>query len=1261
MFENFQPYKTPFSPGVILPKIEIEPRFYKQLEVAPNVSNYEFLRRLCWKGIKDKGIDKKENAKEYYERVKYELSTFEELGFTDYILLNWEILNFCHENNIPTNAGRGSAGSSLVLALIGVTKIDPFEYKLFFERFVSKSRAKKITGEDGKIYLDGSLVPDVDNDIDYSRRPEVIEFVNKKHAGKTCRILTLNTLSGKLCMKEALKIVEEQTEDVANEVSESIPKKFGKVVEFDEAIKESEKFKSFSKKFNRAYKIAQKLNGLVKNSGVHPSGVAICSDLLENTMPFGKTKDGDLVSGFDMNDVASVAIKFDILGLRTLTVIDSICKLTSIRVEDIPLDDAKTFGFFQNLIAPQGLFQIETDTGFRVCQKVKPKNIHHLAAVLAIARPGALAFADQYAKFSNHGESSSIHPFFDDILSWTGSIPLYQEQLISMARKVGFTADEGEQLRRCVTGDTRFLSKTRGWIKIETLLQDGYLNDLFLIMDKDGKQSWKPISNIWSNGTKQIRYVESQSGMSVKATMYHQFLTDGGWKARMRLDKEKDFLISTFDVPETGTKTLSDDWLIVLAGMVTEGYFAYGAATFTNYDKCIYDRFLNAARNVFGSDSVVERPCGRVISLKKKAQEILAEKMNRGKSRAKDIPEVIFRQDKESIAKFISFVLACEATITDGELSLTSASRPLIQKFQLLLTHFGIRTYILQKENPKYGTYWLLYFPRAYEGKYIEASLNNFGEYLQMYKKEKLTRYLVKCKNRIRSSGATAEDIPMKIVRQLLEQHPYVARQCDSASGRIYNGNEQGETLNANMFKRFCNASKDQEWINRANGKQVYQRIKSLDQDIREVEVFDFTVDEETPYIVANGLVIHNCVGKKKVEEMKTWKSKIHNKIQENNLDPKIAEVLWKVAEDSANYSFNASHAYCYSICSYYTTYLKTHYPKEFYLALLQMAQNEPDPFEEISKITPELALFGIKLLPPDLAKSQKDFSIEGKNLRFGLQAIKGISEKSIDSLIEFRGKEASNKYEIFTNAKDCGLSIAVLCSLIQAGCLDSISEDRPLTILEAQLFNKLTPNEKKALVECGESHNYNIFEGLREAAAGRIFNEKGKLAFSVKRLEKLRTEHQELKKIYDQNVKHHKLCNWYFERKLLGYSYSYNLREVFEESQKNFTPILEVQSLEDGEFVKIVGVVGETKRAKSKKNGMPYLSLEVSDETAKVTALFMDNQREAKFTKYAETKTLPKEDDVIVLTGKKNGDIIFVDKLEIMTERIALKMKDLK
>ena len=179
---SFQKYEHPVPPGVRLPEIKIDARHYEKLGVSSSVSNYEFLRQLCLKAVKEKGIDKLDNKKEYYERAKYELSVFEELGFTDYILLNWDILNYAHEHSIPTGYGRGSAAGSLILFLIGVTNVDPIKNGLFFERFVSKSRAKKII-VDGVTYLDGSLMPDVDNDIEFSRRQDVINYIKTKYSG----------------------------------------------------------------------------------------------------------------------------------------------------------------------------------------------------------------------------------------------------------------------------------------------------------------------------------------------------------------------------------------------------------------------------------------------------------------------------------------------------------------------------------------------------------------------------------------------------------------------------------------------------------------------------------------------------------------------------------------------------------------------------------------------------------------------------------------------------------------------------------------------------------------------------------------------------------------------------------------------------------------------------------------------------------------------------------------------------------------------
>jgi len=446
---NFTQYKNPFPAGVKLPEIKIEKQDYESIGCKHDVSNFDFLRNLCFHGVKSKGIDKFNNKKEYYDRLSVELGVLNELGFVDYILLNWDILRFCHESGIPTGAGRGSAAGSLVLYTIGVTNIDPIKYDLFFERFVSKSRARKIE-DNGETFLDGSLLADIDNDISYDRRIEVIEYINKKFNGKTSKILTLNTLSSKLCVKECGKIVGEMSETSVNEISDMIPKKFGKVLKLQDAYKENDAFREFANANKKIYRISKKIEGLTKNTGVHPSGIAISFYSLEDIMPIQTTGDGALISGYDMNNVSELMVKFDILGLRTLSVVNDVCKTLGINVNDIDCDHESIYAALQVLKSPSGLFQIEADTNFRVAQKVAPKNLEQLSAVVAIARPGALDFMDRYADYARNGEFQSIHPFFDDVLAYTGGIPLYQEQLMKMAVKVGFNLDESEQLRRIV-------------------------------------------------------------------------------------------------------------------------------------------------------------------------------------------------------------------------------------------------------------------------------------------------------------------------------------------------------------------------------------------------------------------------------------------------------------------------------------------------------------------------------------------------------------------------------------------------------------------------------------------------------------------------------------------------------------------------------------------------------------------------------------------------------------------------------------------
>ena len=854
MFDSYTDYEECIPAGVLLPTINISQEQYDSVGLKDGASNFMFLKKICESGANLKGIDLKNAKLGYKDRLSSELSILKRLGFIDYILLNWDILNFCHENNIPTGPGRGSAAGSLVLFLIGVTKIDPIKYDLFFERFVSESRAKKIK-KDGVTYLDGSLLADIDNDISYEHRDKVVSYIENRYPNRTAKILTLNTLSSKLCIRECGKIVGNYAEQDINHVTSFIPKNFGKVASIEKSLEESSKFKEWSEDNAKVVDISKKLEGLNKNSGVHPSGIAISCDAIEEICPVQKTNDGSLVTGYDMNWVSELMVKFDILGLRTLSVIYNTCNSIGIDPTTIPLDEDETYYPFSELDSPHGLFQIEAHTNFSVCKKVKPRSLEELSAVIALARPGALDFVDKYSDYIRSGDAQVVHDFFEEELSYTGGIPLYQEQLMKMAVRLGFTLDESEQLRR--------------------------------------------------------------------------------------------------------------------------------------------------------------------------------------------------------------------------------------------------------------------------------------------------------------------------------------------------------------------------------------------------------------------------IVGKKKVDKMPEWKSKIENKIQEQNLEDAIGEVLWKVAEDSANYSFNKSHSISYATLAAWTVYLKFNYPQQFFLALLKMTNFEPNPQLEVSNISKELPNFGIKLLPPNLVKSNFDYSVEDGHIRYGLSSIKGISEKTLNAIQLFKEEKFVNKFEVFIAAKHSGLNIGTLSSLIQAGALsDSQNEDRAKQVLEAQLFNILTDREKRNFISIHEKEDKDVFEIFNSAKTSdfKYSGDDGKPLIKESRYETIKKKYLPQKEIYYKNSKNQKFANWYFERSLLGFSYSTRLKDVFSSSHSELRDSRFFKDCEAGTVAKYLLVVKFAKKEKS-RNGNLYIKLELEDEVGNIDGILVDTARFKKCTEYLKDNKVPAEGNIVVVYGEKNrsGDALFLNRIRIIDEMIYMKLSDFK
>lgn len=448
----FQDYKIPsIDRGVKLPEFTISQEDKDRLNLDDDCNHAAFLYALTFEGLANRGISKTNpDYKKYIERLKYELNTLDELGFSQYLLITWDIVRYCRENGIATGRGRGSCAGSLVLYLIGVTEVDSLKNHLYFERFLSKTRAK-FKEYDGVKYYDGSLLMDIDLDIAHNQRDKVVKYLENKYLGHVCKILTVSTFTTKVLVKEVAKtMIDNFQEKDAKLVSDMIQSEFGKVHSIKQTLEESIPFKEFMDKYPEVLRVCQKIEGLIKHTGSHASAWIINSSPLFGSIPTQFTKDKEEITAYDMSDTLNLCIKVDLLGLECVTLISECCKKIGIKPTDIDINHPSIYETFKDLKYPYGLFQISDGCGLNTAKQIKPQNINDLSAVLAIARPGALQFASGYSKAVNEGVVESLHTFLDDVLTDSRGFVIYQESLLRALNKIGFSLEESEIARRIV-------------------------------------------------------------------------------------------------------------------------------------------------------------------------------------------------------------------------------------------------------------------------------------------------------------------------------------------------------------------------------------------------------------------------------------------------------------------------------------------------------------------------------------------------------------------------------------------------------------------------------------------------------------------------------------------------------------------------------------------------------------------------------------------------------------------------------------------
>ncbi len=387
----------------------------------------------------------------YRERLKLELHVIHSMGFSGYFLIVADFIGWAKSHHIPVGPGRGSGAGSLVAFCLGITGLDPIEHDLLFERFLNPERIS---------------MPDFDIDFCMERRDEVIDYVVQRYGRQSVsQIITYGTMAAKAVVRDVGRVLG-MPYGYVDKIAKLIPFELGMTLR--KALADNEQLADRyheEEEVQTLIDLAMKLEGTVRNAGKHAGGVVIAPTRLTDFTPLFCEPDGShLVTQFDKDDVEAVGlVKFDFLGLRTLTIIDwalkSINKRRSAQnesvldIERIPLDDKKTYQLLCDC-ATTAVFQLESRGMKELVRRLQPDHFNDVMALVALFRPGPLqsGMVDDYIN-RKHGRTKidSIHPDLEPILRNTNGVILYQEQVIQIARVLsGYSLGEADILRRAM-------------------------------------------------------------------------------------------------------------------------------------------------------------------------------------------------------------------------------------------------------------------------------------------------------------------------------------------------------------------------------------------------------------------------------------------------------------------------------------------------------------------------------------------------------------------------------------------------------------------------------------------------------------------------------------------------------------------------------------------------------------------------------------------------------------------------------------------
>ncbi|MBQ9632995.1 MAG: DNA polymerase III subunit alpha [Lachnospiraceae bacterium] len=414
-------------------------------DVPEGYDAYGYLRELCFKGLKERYGDR---AKEVKPDLEHELEIISAMKYVDYFLIVWDFIAYARSQGIPVGPGRGSAAGSLVAYCLGITNVDPVRYSLVFERFLNPERV---------------TMPDIDVDFCVERRGEVIDYVVRKY-GEECvtQIVTFGTLKAKGVIRDVGRVLDipyafvDQIARMIPDERPGIPYTIDRALEINKELKDRY---DQEEEVRRIIDLARPLEGLPRQTGMHPAGVVIAERPMDEFVPLARSKEGNIVTQFTMTTIEELGLlKMDFLGLRTLTVLADAVNMIrdnhgiSIDIDHIPFDDGKVYESIASGIC-DGVFQLESEGMQNFMKELAPSSLEDIIAGISLYRPGPMDFIPNYLKGKNNQDEITYRtPELEPILSPTYGCIVYQEQVMQIVRDLaGYSMGQSDNVRRAMS------------------------------------------------------------------------------------------------------------------------------------------------------------------------------------------------------------------------------------------------------------------------------------------------------------------------------------------------------------------------------------------------------------------------------------------------------------------------------------------------------------------------------------------------------------------------------------------------------------------------------------------------------------------------------------------------------------------------------------------------------------------------------------------------------------------------------------------